>query len=331
MKNHKLRSLITLQFVFAALFAVTGCATPEKATAPQGTALANKRVLWLGDSITQNGNFVTFVEYFLNKNFPKQNYDIISIGLSSETMSGLKESTRTLPRPCIHSRLDRALAETKPALVVACYGMNDGIYMPQSPERMKAFQDGLALLVAKVKAAGAEFILITPPPFDVVAMKGKGLSAEDSIAGKQGMFGGYDSVLADFAKYECALAKSDAMQVIDLHTVMNAELARLRAGEAGANFSFTKDAIHPEEPGHFFMARVILENLGSPVPADVTLESVKADPLFALVKKHRENRSKGWLAYVGYTIPKVVQTDSVTAVETTATELQAQIDTLRRK
>jgi len=41
----------------------------ESLRAPK-TALANQRVLWLGDSITQDGKYVTFIEYYLSKEFP---------------------------------------------------------------------------------------------------------------------------------------------------------------------------------------------------------------------------------------------------------------------
>ncbi|MEC7906821.1 MAG: hypothetical protein VYC82_06315, partial [Verrucomicrobiota bacterium] len=49
--------------------------------------LQDKRVLILGDSITQNGTYVSFVSYFLQKRNPNFNYDIVSIGLGSETVA----------------------------------------------------------------------------------------------------------------------------------------------------------------------------------------------------------------------------------------------------
>ena len=37
---------------------------------------------------------------------------------------------RKIPRPDLHERLERVLTQTKPDLVFARYGMNDGIYLP---------------------------------------------------------------------------------------------------------------------------------------------------------------------------------------------------------
>jgi len=57
---------------------------------------------------------------------------------------------------------------------------------------------------------------------------------------------------------------------------------------------------------------------------------VEADPLFPLVRSERELRSGGWLAYVGYTRNKTVKSASVTDVEQSVADLQAQADKLRR-
>ena len=136
----------------------------EHAPAP----LSRGRVLWFGDSITQTGHYVTFALYYLARAFPHEKFDIISIGRSSETLSGLSEKTHTGPRPCALDRLPRALELVTPAIVVACYGMNDGIYHPSSPERLTAFQVGVKRFLDTCRASGAKVVLLTPPPFDRV-------------------------------------------------------------------------------------------------------------------------------------------------------------------
>ena len=114
----------------------------------------SERVLFLGDSITQAGDYVSFIEYYLNKNQPEESFDLISIGLSSETASGLSEKAHPFPRPCIHERIQRALDQIKPSLVFACYGMNDGIYAPQSEDRFDAYKKGILSLQDKIEASG---------------------------------------------------------------------------------------------------------------------------------------------------------------------------------
>jgi lysophospholipase L1-like esterase len=288
--------------------------------------LANKRVLWLGDSITQAGDYVTFVEYFLEKKYPADKFDIVSLGLASETASCLSEKTHPFPRPCVQERLQRALDLVKPQVVVACYGMNDGIYHPQSAERMQAFEQGIEKLIAAAHAAGAEIILLTPPPFDALPVKAKVVPQSAADFGFMAPYAGYDEVLGDYARWEMQLPKSEAT-VIDLHGPMDAYIAKRRITEP--EFSFAKkDGIHPDIAGHLLMAEIVLRGLGVPVDAD--LKTIEGDRLYGLVKEQREARSAGWLKYVGYTRGEKVKADSVAEVEKKNAELQGKIDRLRR-
>ncbi len=54
-------------------------------------ALAGKRVVFLGDSITQAGGYVAFTTCYLEKLYPKKDFDVLGLGLASETLSGLSE------------------------------------------------------------------------------------------------------------------------------------------------------------------------------------------------------------------------------------------------
>src|SRR5438045_2369180 len=92
-----------------------------------------RRILFLGDSITYGGSYIDYLEGYLLTRFPEKHWEIINLGLPSETVSGLSEPGHaggSFPRPDLHERLDRALEKVKPDLVFACYGMNDGIYFP---------------------------------------------------------------------------------------------------------------------------------------------------------------------------------------------------------
>jgi len=91
-----------------------------------------ERVLFLGDSITWMGGYVNDVEVYFIVHYPNIHFIFINVGLFSETVSGLSElghADGKFPRPDLHERLERVLGQTKPDLVFACYGMNDGIYM----------------------------------------------------------------------------------------------------------------------------------------------------------------------------------------------------------
>src|SRR5262249_29792735 len=71
-------------------------------------SLAGKRVVFLGDSNTQAGGYVAFTTYYLEKLYPKKDFDVLGLGLASETLSGLSEDGHAggkFPRPCLFERL----------------------------------------------------------------------------------------------------------------------------------------------------------------------------------------------------------------------------------
>jgi lysophospholipase L1-like esterase len=292
------------------------------------TPLDHKRVLVLGDSITQDGRYVTFLEYYLERLAPGAACDLISIGLSSETVSGLTEPGSPFPRPCALERLGRALKAVKPQLVLACYGMNDGIYHPSSPERLAAFNDGVRALIAAVRATGADLILITPPVFDPVPLAGKTVPATAAKFGYGTEFYvGYDDVLAEFAAAEVSRHEA-GVSAVDLHTPMAAALAARRKSDAA--FTYSKDGVHPGDAGHLLMARIIGSALGLPLPAtelDAELARINADPVFSLISLRRRLRSEGWLPFVGYTARgNSYKSAAIDATEQAAKLLQGQID-----
>lgn len=297
-------------------------------TFAEAPKLAGQRVLVLGDSITQDGRYVSFLEYYFHEASPPIRCDLISIGLGSETVSGLSEPDHPYPRPCVFERLDRALKAVKPQVVFACYGMNDGIYHPSSPERLAAFRAGLHQFIEKVRATGAQLVLITPPVFDPLPLAAKTVPATATKFGYGSPYVGYDDVLAEFARAETSLSEP-GVNVIDLHTPMAAALAAQR--ETDPKFSFAKDGVHPGDLGHLLMARIIATGLGlTPDSGSVEkeLERISADPVFALIRERRELRSEAWLPFVGYTRGDKFKSNSASAAEKVAARLQTQIDAL---
>lgn len=274
-------------------------------------AIAGKRVVFLGDSITQAGGYITFASYYLEKIHPQKDFDFLGLGLASETLSGLSEEGHAggkFPRPCLFERLGRVLEKAKPNIVFACYGMNDGIYLPLDPDRFTTFKKGVNKLIDECKKAGVkEVYLITPPIYDFTP--------------KPGEFN-YDSVLTEYAKWETAL-KVPGVHVIDLHTAM-------RKARDGRAVAFSPDKVHPGDDGQLVIARTMLTALGVKVPEE-TVADIQKDPLYKLVAEKRAMRSAQWMKHVGYTREMTVTPQPLGTVEADAAKIQEKIDALRQK
>jgi lysophospholipase L1-like esterase len=294
-----------------ALTLAVGSALAAPLAAQDVDSLAGKRVVFLGDSITQASGYVGFTTYYLEKLNPKKDFDVLGLGLASETLSGLSEEGHAggaFPRPCLFERLGRVLEKAKPDVVFACYGINDGIYQPLDKDRLAAFQKGVTKLIEQCKEAGVKHIfLVTPPIYD--------------FSPKKDEFN-YDAVLTEYAKWERTL-KTPGVHVIDLHTAMR------KARDARAT-PFSGDHVHPGDEGQLLIAKTILAALGAKAP-DETVATIKADPLYKLVEQKRAMRSAAWMKHIGYTREKTVKPEPLGTVEADAAKIQEKIDALRRK
>jgi lysophospholipase L1-like esterase len=272
---------------FAVLLLLAGIATPGPFFLTNG-----QRVVFLGDSITQDGRYVEDIEAYLIAKHPEIRIDVVKLGLSSETTEGLTEPDHPFPRPDIHDRLESALTKTRPDVVVACYGMNDGIYHPFSNERFKAYQDGVRKLIRRIQAAGATVVLVTPPPFEAVAAGAKVVGADAPKFGYETPYRLYDEeVLEPYGRWILGL-RSEGLMAIDIHTPMKEEADRKRAGDPA--FALAADGVHPGADGHWIMARAILEAWGEANPAPP-----RADVL-GLIQQKWKVLGPAWLSRVGH-------------------------------
>ena len=76
-----------------------------------------KRIVFLGNSITWQANYVNDVIAYLTVHYPDRHFEFINVGLPSETVSGLSEPGHAggaFPRPDLHERLQRVLDQTRP-------------------------------------------------------------------------------------------------------------------------------------------------------------------------------------------------------------------------
>lgn len=258
--------------------------------------LTAERLLFLGDSITHAGGYVNHIETQLILQSSEQTPEFFNIGLASETCSGLSEPGHPFPRPNIHGRLDRALAAINPDVVVACYGMNDGIYHPFDEERFRRYQDGIRQLVEKVHQTGAKIVLLTPPPYDAEAVRGKGtlLPAGKDGYGYLGVYEEYDSVLKKYGEW--LLEHSGADMVIDMHTPITAAIAERRRKDP--EYTIAPDGVHPNEDGHELLARTILNAWG----IEQWIEP--AEEVSRLMSERGTLLHDAWLTHVGHQRPQ---------------------------
>lgn len=293
------------------------------------------RVLFVGDSITYSGQYVEMIETGLLIYLKDFHGEILNVGLPSETVSGLSEPGHAggaFPRPDLHERLDRILAQTHPDLVIACYGMNDGIYYPFSEERFQSFQSGIKRLRDKVIATGASIIHVTPPVFDSLPIKKNTLPA--GLEEYRKPFEGYDDVLDRYAQWLMS-QRNQGWHVIDIHQPMRTYIIKER--ERNPQYTFAGDGVHPNETGHWLMARQIMLGLGLPAELasvanfeTLCATGANAKEIHKLVQKKQRMLKDSWLTTIGHKRPGMSKGMPLEDAQKQASVLAAQIIDLRK-
>lgn len=278
---------------------------------PQGA----KKIAFLGNSITYAGDYITFIETYMRIQYPSRKWEFVNVGLPSETVSGLTEPNHAggrFPRPDLRERLDRILAEIQPDLVFACYGMNDGIYLPFDEERFAAFKAGIEWMNETIEAFGATLIHMTPPIYD--PRKGEA----------------YANVLDIYSDWLVSFRYTADWKVIDIHRPMNTYLAFKR--EADSTVTLAQDGIHPEKEGHWLMAKHILLQLGEEQVGQIEDieewigEGTKENTLFQWIDQRQQLMKDAWLTHIGHTRPEMKKGTPLREAQKEANAIEKKIE-----
>jgi lysophospholipase L1-like esterase len=271
----------------------------------QGNALADaffnaKKVVFLGDSITNHGEFIAVLESIILGN-EKDAPQLLNLGLGSETCSGDSEPAHPWPRPNVHERFERVLEKVEPDLIVVNYGMNDGIYHPFDKDRFERYQAGINKIIDAAENSDGKLkvILVTPPPFDPLPVRKKGnlvlKDAKEFLWTK--VYENYDTeVIAVYSEW--ILKQRDRVAgCIDLRTPILNDLAKRR--ESDPDFHYAHDGVHVNSEGH----RIIGESIASALGLDATKHC--GQDIVDVIKVRNSILRDSWLFAVGHKRPNV--------------------------
>ncbi|MDO7681646.1 MAG: SGNH/GDSL hydrolase family protein [Pirellulales bacterium] len=284
-------------------------ASPDKTEANlRQLLIESDRVVVLGDSITFSGRWVSYLTCWMET--AGTSARVIDMALPSETVSGLSENGHAggkFPRPDLHERLDRVLRISRPDVVLACYGMNCGIYQPFDTERFTKFREGSIRLHEKVEGIGAKIIHLTPPVYDQRPDKRGPAGLTD-----------YEDVLQQYSAWLLSMRQNGWM-VIDVHGPMKDALELNRA--SNPSFVFAPDTVHPGHEGHWAMCRAILDDAGVPR----TWSTQRTEPLLPRVTQRLEILRNAYISAAGHSRPGVPQGLPIDKAITEANRLTALI------
>ncbi|GAA0133245.1 hypothetical protein YSY43_00850 [Paenibacillus sp. YSY-4.3] len=287
-----------------------------------------KRIVFLGDSITENGGYIRYLEAYFLENPPQGDLEFINLGVGGEMVAGMSEPGLEEPRPWLFERLDRALEESSPDWVFICYGMNDGIYYSYREDIYEAYCSGIRKAVDRVRETGARVILMTPPPFDLSSVPAErtplGEGAE--VYGYDTPYEGYNDVLGRFAQYIRQFGGESGYTVVDLRDAVMSYIQSRREEDPDYIYG---DAVHPEDDGHWVMAKAILHSVFH-VELEHTPEWAASNEgeFIRLLTERRYLLSTAWREHVGHSNAYKAETPPLKEALRIAEQMTVKLDEL---
>lgn len=216
------------------------------------------RVVFYGDSITDNAYYTKCTETYVRTHFPKLNVRFFNAGVGGDRVSGGWMGP-------IDQRLTRDLFSRKPTVITIMLGMNDGSYQGFNQGIFDTYRTGYEHILDRIKteAPNARVWLIQPSPYDDVT--------RDAM---QPM--GYNTVLKKYADYLAGLAKARNLGLVDFNTPLVDALTRAKAIDPKEAALVIPDRVHPDGAGHLLMAAELVKAWGA--PAETTSVEVKTGP-----------------------------------------------------
>ena len=214
------------------------------------------RVVFYGDSITDQRLYTTFVETYVITRFPQLKVSFVHSGVGGDRVDGGSAGP-------IDVRLWRDVMAYKPTVMTCMLGMNDAKYRAFETGFFEAYVAGYRHLVQRVKESlpGIRLTLIQPSPYDDVT--------------RPPMFeGGYNAVLLRYADFVKQLAHQQDATLADLNAPVVAVLEKALKLDAEGAKKIVPDRVHPAPGGHLIMAEALLKAWNAPaIVSDVEIDA----------------------------------------------------------
>jgi lysophospholipase L1-like esterase len=217
------------------------------------------RIVFYGDSITDQRLYTTFVETYVVTRFPALNVSFVHSGWGGDRVTGGGGGP-------IDRRLARDVFAYKPSVVTVMLGMNDASYRAFDQKIFDVYAKGYEHLVESLKSnlPGVRITLIQPSPYD-------------DVTRKPIFEGGYNQVLVRYGEFVKNLAEKEGAGVADLNTPVVAAIKKAVEINATGAQDLIRDRVHPGPAGQLLMAEALLKAWNAPaLVASVELDAASA-------------------------------------------------------
>jgi lysophospholipase L1-like esterase len=229
-----------------------------KAQQPAFALHQDDRIVFYGDSITEQRFYTWWTELYADTRFPKLHLRFWNAGVGGDRVSGGGGGEVDL-------RLARDVYAYHPSVVTIMLGMNDGRYASLTPDVDQAYKSGYEHILQSIKQheTGARILSIGPSPYDEVTR------TQELIPG------GYNATLLHFGQVDQQLAAQYGSVFTDANNPFTAALRRAAAEDKLAAQMLVPDRVHPELYAHMLIAMAVLDAWNAPSLVSSTVIDAK--------------------------------------------------------
>jgi lysophospholipase L1-like esterase len=238
------------------------------------------RVVFYGDSITDQRLYTTYTETYVVTRFPALHVTFVHSGVGGDRVTGGGAGP-------IDVRLPRDVFAYKPTVITIMLGMNDGSYRAFDAKVFNTYSTGYQHMIDSIKNAlpGVRATLIQPSPYD-------------DVTRPAGFEGGYNAVLVRYGQFIKDLAQKEKLDVADLNASVVVALEKAKATDAKTAEKIIADRVHPGPGGHLLMAEALLKAWNAPaVVTAVEIDAAKVRTVRAentAVSDLKESNGLSW-------------------------------------
>jgi len=239
-----------LSSCLAALLLLFAAGQPHAADQPAGDFFfkSGDRIVFLGDSITEQYQYSNYIELYLTSRFPKWNLTFLNAGIGGDTAGGGT------------GRFQTHVLNEKPTAVTIDFGMNDGGYGAFNPNSNKTYIDKTDQMLDMARKNNVRVALISPN-----AVERRKHDNLKTYFETQKQF--YAPLKDIAAKYQ--------MPFVDQYAVTRAAMEKMAADDPDAKtVNPFPDGVHTAPAGGLLMAHTILVGLKAPaLVSDVAIDA----------------------------------------------------------
>ncbi|MGH9655182.1 MAG: SGNH/GDSL hydrolase family protein, partial [Bryobacteraceae bacterium] len=246
------------------------------------------RVLFYGDSITEQRYYPVAIETYVRTRFPD-----LKVKFRNSAVGGARVTGNwTAP---VDLSLKRDVFPFKPDIVTIMLGMNDGSYRPMDPAIFETYKKGYVHIIQSLQEhlPGVKIVLIEPTPWDDITQTPSYPHNPNHEPG------GYDNVMQQYSAFVRKLGARYHLKVVDFHGPLVKLMKEAQKSDPGLAGKIIPGRVHPGPSTELVMAQQLLKAWNAPalvsrVHIDAAASSIRRSENTKATNLSSENGAISW-------------------------------------